>query len=62
MCNNCGGEIKLISYKWNNENNTITYVYKCESCEDKKEFTFEIKNEKLKDELINDNLYRKFNL
>ena len=62
MCNNCGGEIKLISYRWNNDNNTITYVYKCEICENRKEFTFEIKNEKLKDIINNDSLYRKYNL
>lgn len=62
MCKTCGGELKLISYKWNNDNNTITYVYKCEGCEERKEFTFEIKNDTLHDVLLNNNMYSKYNL
>lgn len=62
MCNECGGQITLISYKWNNDTNMMTYVYRCENCGDIKEFDFEIKNEMLEDMLTNFDLYRKYNL
>jgi hypothetical protein len=62
MCNECGGQITLISYKWNNDENTMTYVYRCEKCGDLKEFNFEIKNEMLKDLIDNSELYNKYNL
>ena len=63
MCNECGGQITLISYKWNNDKNTMTYVYRCEKCGDIKEFSFEIKNELLKNIIDNSsNFYNKYNL
>ena len=30
MCNNCKGNLKLISYKWNKE--SLLYQFKCEEC------------------------------
>lgn len=62
MCKFCGGQLELISYKWNNEENTMTYVYRCKSCDDRKEFSFEIKNELLQDMISNPELYNKYNL
>lgn len=62
MCKECGGQINLISYKWNNDTNIMTYVYRCEKCGDIKEFDFEIKNEMLEDMLTNFDLYRRYNL
>ena len=62
MCKDCGGEMALISYKWNNEKNIMTYVYRCEKCGDRKEFSFEIKNEVLKDMIDSSDFYNKYNL
>ena len=62
MCNNCGGQMELISYKWNNDNNTMTYVYRCKGCEDIKEFSFEIKNDLLQEMVSNLDMYNKYNL
>lgn len=29
MCNNCKDNLKLISFKWDNEENLVIYKYQC---------------------------------
>ena len=62
MCNNCKGEMKLISYKWDREENLIIYTYKCDCCGEMKTKCGILSDRQLKDILINEESYNKFNL
>jgi predicted nucleic acid-binding Zn ribbon protein len=60
MCKKCKGQLKLISYKWNDEE--IIYKYRCEECGYIELKVNEREEDTLKDMIDNSNLYKKFNL
>lgn len=55
MCKNCKGNLKLISYKWNNEE--ITYKYQCEDCNETIEVKKQFDEKELKENIFNNEFY-----
>ena len=55
MCKMCKGNLKLISYKWNDEE--IIYKYQCENCNEIIEVSKQFDEEELKDNLFNNKFY-----
>lgn len=55
MCKRCKGNLKLISYKWSDEE--IIYKYQCENCNEIIEMSKQFDEEELKDNLFNNKFY-----
>ena len=55
MCNNCKGNLKLISYKWNDEE--MIYRYQCKNCKEEIIITKKRNDEELKEMMFDHNLY-----
>lgn len=55
MCKNCKENLKLISYKWNN--NELIYKYRCENCDEIVEVSKQFDEEELKNNLFNNEFY-----
>lgn len=62
MCDKCKEELKLVGYKWNASENLITYRYQCKKCGEEKIEVKQLNENQLKDNLINEESYNKFNL
>lgn len=62
MCNNCKDDLKLISFKWDNEENMIIYKYQCNNCGELKTKCGILSDRQLKDVLINEEMYNNYNL
>ena len=60
MCKKCKGQLKLISYKWNDEE--MIYKYRCDECEDIKWVITKRKEDTLNNMIDNSDLYNKFGL
>ena len=55
MCNDCKGNLKLISYKWNEE--SLVYKFKCEDCEKELLMLKEYDEDELKEILFDKDFY-----
>ena len=55
MCNKCKGNLKLISYKWNDDE--MIYKYQCEECDEFVEVTKQFDEKELKANLFNNKFY-----
>jgi hypothetical protein len=62
MCNKCDGEMKLIAYKWDNDENLIIYRYRCDKCKEEKTKCGILSDRQLKEKLIDEEAYNKFSL
>lgn len=62
MCNKCKEELNLVSYKWSTSENLITYRYQCKKCGEEIIEVKPLNDNQLKENLINENNYNKFNL
>lgn len=62
MCDKCKEELKLVGYKWSASENLIMYKYQCEKCGEEKIEVKQLTYDQLKETLINEDLYNKFNL
>ena len=62
MCDNCKNDLSLISFKWDNEENIIIYKYQCKKCSELKTKCGILSDRQLKDILINEEVYSKYNL
>ena len=60
MCKQCKGQLKLISYKWNDEE--MIYKYRCDECGDIKWVITKRKEDTLNNMIDNSDLYNKFGL
>lgn len=62
MCNKCNGEMKLVGYNWDNEGNLIIYRYRCDKCKEEKTKCEILSDIHLKEKLVDEEAYNKFNL
>lgn len=62
MCNNCKDNLRLISFKWDNEENMVIYKYQCKECGELKIKCGILSNRQLKNVIINEEMYNNFNI
>ena len=62
MCKKCNGEMKLVGYKWDREENLIIYRYWCNDCGEEVTKCGILSDRQLKDQLVDEEAYSKFNL
>ena len=58
----CKCEMKLISYTWDKDENLVIYKYKCDKCGRNKTKCGILSDRQLKDMLLDEEAYNKFDL
>lgn len=60
MCKNCCRQLKLISFRWDDDK--IIYKYRCDNCKEIIEMYSDNNDDELKNIIDNGSVYNKYNL